>query len=52
MLKIENNRIVNKGLNMVLECEKLAKEDRTKCVSEYRRDNRKVEGNIVLKHGR
>ena len=37
---IENKGIVNKGINMALECDRLAKEERLKCVGEDRRVNR------------
>ena len=47
--KVENNDTVSNGLNMVLECDKLAKEERTKCLGKDRRENLKAEGNEVLK---
>ena len=50
--KIENNGVVIKELNMALECDELANEERLKCVSEDRRVSRKAEGNEVLKCGR
>ena len=37
---------------MVLDCDKLAKEERLKCASEDRRKNIEVECNAVLKCGR
>ena len=46
---MDNNSIVSKGSNMVLECDKLAKEERTKCLGKDRRENLKAEGNEVLK---
>ena len=48
---MENNTIVSKWLNMVLECDRLAKEER-KCLSKDRRMNWKSEGNKMPKHGR
>ena len=50
--KIENDGIVSKGLNMALECDKLEKEERMKCVSEDSRANREYEGNVSLNCGR
>ena len=50
--KVENKGIVNEGLNMALECDKLAKEEITRCLIEDRKVNRKAEGNVVLKNGR
>ena len=50
--KIENNGIVDKGLNKALEYDKLEKVEWTKCLSEDRRVNEKAEGNEVLRYGR
>ena len=41
--KIENDGIVSKGLNVALECDELAKEERLKCVSEDRREKGKLQ---------
>ena len=37
---------------MLLECDKIEKEKRLKCVSENRRENSEVVRNVVLKWGR
>ena len=47
--KIENNGTVSKGLHMVLEFYKLAKEETLKCVSKDRSPNREVSVNTTLK---
>ena len=46
------DKIINKDLIMVLECDQQAKEEGIKCVREIRSDNIFCAGNVVLQCGK
>ena len=54
-VKIKNDnedKIINRGLSMELECDNTAKEERTKCMRENKCDNGFFVGNTSLKCGK
>ena len=49
---VDEDMITNKGVTMVLECDKKAKEERINCTRENASDDRLCTGNIALQCGK